>query len=69
VQNSLLTAGKVPYDATTSMQLDFKNHKKDELETLSGYIVKEAQKNGIKAPLMTTMYEELLKRNVSKRNF
>lgn len=65
VKNSLLTASKVPYDSTTSMQLDFKNRKKDELETLSGYIVKEAQKNKIETPLMKKMYEELLKRHLS----
>lgn len=64
VQRSLDTASKVPYDSTTSMQLDFKNRKKDELESLSGYIVKEAQRAGIEVPVMQSMCEELLKRHV-----
>mgnify|MGYP001484371102 FL=1 len=66
VQKSLYTASKVPYDSTTSMQLDFKNLKKSELEILCGYIVKEALKKGINTPIMHKMYEELSKREVSR---
>lgn len=65
VQKSLVTAEKVPYDSTTSMQIDFRNKKRDELETISGYIVKEALKENIEVPLMKKTYEELLKRHVS----
>jgi len=59
VQKALVTASKVPYDSYTSMYLDFKNQKRVELESLSGYIAKY---KGVKTPLMLRMYEELLKR-------
>ena len=53
VQKSLDTAVKVPYDSSTSMALDFKNGKKTELESLSGYVQK---------PFMQKLYNELKKR-------
>ena len=53
VQKSLDTAGKVPYDSSTSMCLDFKNSNKTELENLSGYVQK---------PFMQKLYNELKKR-------
>ena len=59
IQKALETASKVPYDSFTSMYLDFKNRKRVELESLSGYI---ANYEGVKTPLMQKMYEELLKR-------
>ncbi|MBU0720318.1 2-dehydropantoate 2-reductase [bacterium] len=63
VQKSLETAAKVPYDSSTSMHLDFTNKKRDELETLSGYILKEAKKENVQVPLMQKMYGELLKKH------
>ena len=59
VDKALDTASKVPYDSYTSMYLDFKNEKRVELESLSGYIVKY---ESVKTPLMQKMYEGLLKR-------
>ena len=64
IQKSLDTASKIPYDSSTSMRLDFQNAKRNELESLSGYIVKEGKRSGIETPLMSKMYEELLKRSV-----
>ncbi len=64
VQKALTTASKVPSDSSTSMHLDFQNRKRDELESLSGYIVKEALKSGIEIPLMSKMYAELLKKHI-----
>ena len=60
VQKALLTASKVPYDSSTSMALDFKNRKRDELETLSGYIVHKAKEFKLEVPYMKKMYEKLL---------
>jgi len=60
IEKSLVTARKVPYDSSTSMHLDFTKHKKTELEALSGYIVKEAQKIGVNVPQMEKMYNKLL---------
>lgn len=59
IEKALITASKVPYDSYTSMYLDFKNEKRVELESLSGYIAKY---ESVKTPLMKKMYEELLKR-------
>ena len=59
IRKALETANKVPYDSYTSMYLDFKNGKKVELESLSGFIAKY---ESVKTPLMQKMYEELLKR-------
>ncbi|MCD6259436.1 MAG: 2-dehydropantoate 2-reductase [Helicobacteraceae bacterium] len=60
VQKALETAASLPYDASTSMHLDFQNHKKTELEALSGYILKEAQRYQIATPLMQRCYERLV---------
>jgi len=60
VEKSLSVVSKVPYDSSTSMHLDFQNNKKTELETLSGYIVKEGKRLGVKTPVMKKMYDKLL---------
>ncbi len=59
IQKALDIAKGLPYDASTSMYLDFKNKKINELETLSGYIVKEAKIHNLKVPIMEKMYEGL----------
>jgi len=59
IPKALETASKVPVDASTSMQLDFKKNKKVELESLSGYIVSEGLVRGVKTPLMNQMYKYL----------
>jgi len=64
IQKALDTASRVPYDSTTSMYLDFKNKKRDELKTLSGYIVEKAETLHVEVPYMKKMYEELLKRHI-----
>ena len=61
VQIALQTASKVPFESSTSMHLDFQNKKRVELETLCGYIVKEAKLSGVKTPLMSKIYQKLLK--------
>ena len=60
VQKALDTAASLPYDASTSMHLDFQNHKKTELEALSGYILREAQRYQIATPVMQRCYERLV---------
>lgn len=49
----------LPADSKTSMQLDFEAGKKTELESLSGYIVREGEKCGVEVPLMRKCYEAL----------
>lgn len=64
VEKSLDIAKGLPFDASTSMHLDFVNKKRDELETLSGYIVKEAKKLDIQVSIMQKMYEKLLTKHL-----
>ncbi len=59
VEKSLDVAKTLPYDASTSMHLDFQNKRQTELESLSAYIVQEAGAYGIKVPYMSKMYEKL----------
>ncbi|MEA3371545.1 MAG: 2-dehydropantoate 2-reductase [Campylobacterota bacterium] len=59
IQKALNTASKVPYDSSTSMHLDYKNQKRVELESLSGYIAKYEK---VETPLMQKMYEGLFSR-------
>jgi 2-dehydropantoate 2-reductase len=65
VAKAMETASALPQDASTSMHLDFQNSKRDELESLSGYIVQEGQKRGVETPLMQEMYKTLLPRHIS----
>jgi len=51
VDKALQIAATLPYDSSTSMHLDFKNHKRVELESLSAYV---------KMPLMDKFYQGLL---------
>lgn len=60
VKKSLDTAKGLPYDSSTSMYLDFQHKNKNELNTLSGFIVKTAKINHIKVPIMQKMYDSLL---------
>lgn len=64
VEKSLNIAKNLPYDSSTSMHLDFQNRKRDELNTLSRYIINEAKREALKVPTMQIMYEELLTRHV-----
>lgn len=69
IQKSLDTASKLPYDASTSMYLDFKNKKRDELESLSGYILRESKRFSLHSPVIERLYGALLtKSNHNHRN-
>lgn len=49
-------------DATSSLQRDVCMRKRSELETFSGYLVREARRLGVPAPVSEEMYEGLKKR-------
>lgn len=50
----------LPFDATTSMHLDFKAAKpRNELESLTGYVVREARTGGLAVPLFEKLYRRL----------
>lgn len=53
----------LPYDATSSMHRDYlASSSKTELESLTGYVVKEGKKQNIETPLFTAAYRSLLNR-------
>jgi 2-dehydropantoate 2-reductase len=59
VANAIKQAENLPPNAKTSMQLDFEAGKKTELESLSGYIVRQGEKHGVAVDLMRKIYEAL----------
>ena len=61
-----LTLGRVdlaPAGSTSSMHSDFQKGGRTELESLTGYIVREALRLGVAAPNYEKLYEELKKRS------
>ena len=60
VDNVLARVKSVPFDSKTSMQLDLEAGKPTEIEALTGYIVREGQRLGIKAPIMERIYKKLV---------
>lgn len=65
VDKALEIASGLPEDASTSMHLDFQNRHKTELESLSGYVVREAERLKVAAPVMANMYRTLKGRELS----
>lgn len=53
---------KYPYDTTTSMQRDFRAHRNTEVESLTGYIVRQGGLLGVDTPEYTRIYEALKER-------
>ena len=49
----------LPPESTSSMHLDFTNGKWTELESITGYVVDLAKKNGVKTPVYSEMYAAL----------
>lgn len=57
----------IPYNSTTSMQLDFANGKQTEVEALTGYIVSEGERLGVKVDNMKNLYQELLSKVTTQK--
>lgn len=51
--------GGLPREATSSMHGDFRQGKNAELESLVGYVVREAEKSNVSAPTYKRLYSEL----------
>jgi len=52
-----------PPEIRTSMQMDFEKGNKTELETFTGYIVREAEKHGLSVPTYERIYAALKKQS------
>jgi len=59
IKKTIKQIQNVPYDSKTSMQIDFENSNKTELESLTGYIVKNAKSLDLEVKNMKKMYEKL----------
>lgn len=53
---------ELAYNATSSLQRDIRSGRTAELDTFSGYIVREAERLGVDAPVSRRMYEGLLRK-------
>lgn len=60
IQKHFETMAKLPYETTSSMQLDFSKNRKTELEGLTGYVVALAKQNKIKLDAYETFYRNLV---------
>jgi 2-dehydropantoate 2-reductase len=63
IQKSIETALSLPESASTSMHLDFQKGRPTELESLTGFIVKEGKKVGVSTPLAQSLYTHLQTRS------
>ncbi|MDB2405410.1 2-dehydropantoate 2-reductase [Arcobacteraceae bacterium] len=59
IEKAIKQATHAPYESKTSMQLDFEKGNKTELESLTGYIVKEAHSLNLEIPQMQKVYNKL----------
>jgi len=65
LEDSIVQAkNKLPYDATTSMLLDFRNKHKSEIEALTGYVCTEGEKLGVKVKTIKSLYKWLLLKEI-----
>lgn len=62
VLSSIKAQSMMPAGSTTSMHADFQKGGQTELETLTGYVVRAAEKLGIDTPLYKEMYIKLFRR-------
>lgn len=55
---------KIPYNATTSMLLDFRNKRKSEIDALTGYVCMEGDRLGVEVKTMKSLYKWLLLKDI-----
>jgi 2-dehydropantoate 2-reductase len=65
VESTLKKLAKAPPGATSSMHSDFKKGGRTEVETLTGYVVREAARSGIDVPEYVRVYDALSRRTAS----
>ncbi len=58
---------KLPFEASSSMHHDFRNHRQTELESLTGYVVRMADDIGLTVPVYREFYLNLLNKTVEKQ--
>lgn len=64
MEKTLTKLKSLPYEITSSMHDDFKSKKsKNELQNLTGYVIKESENHNIMTPNYSKMYANLKKRS------
>lgn len=59
IEKALETASRLPLDAPTSLWLDLRNGKENELDSLCLYPIETAKEHGISVPFMQKIYDKL----------
>lgn len=60
IQAALEKNALFPYETKTSLQMDFENGRRIEIDIFTGYITKSGKELGISTPLHDTVYEKLI---------
>lgn len=61
-KKSITRLQSMPFEATSSMHFDYQNHKPHtEIESLTGYVIKQGEHYGLETPVFKRMYEGLRK--------
>lgn len=63
IEKNFQVMQQLPYEATSSMHADFAAHKATELETLTGYVIRQAAAHGIALAAYTEVYDLLKTRH------
>ena len=58
----------MPFEATSSLQRDFQNGKKTEVDALVGYVVRAGKQLKIPTPFYEMMYEKLKRADAKPLN-
>ncbi len=59
--------GSLPFEATSSMHTDFSSGKSAEIESLVGYVVRQAQEFGVSVPVYEKIYDGLSKKSAGEK--
>ena len=59
IENNIKKMSGLPYEATSSMHIDFLNHRRTEMDNLTGFVVREAARLGIDVPGYEEVFEGL----------
>lgn len=62
IQEKFDKLGSLPFEATSSMHTDFEKGNRAEIESLVGYVVREAEKLNVNVPVYEKVYDTLLKK-------
>ncbi len=62
IEKAITTMSALPYDTTSSMYNDYQHGRNTEVESLTGYVVREAATLDILVPQFERLYKQLLKK-------